>query len=173
MDANALRALQAPKSTAPTLRRHGSPSGRRGFWDDAKIACKAETGRALVVAGLHPATGGSRPEACSGDMLLEPLVACAGVTMKAVAVAIGVELPNAKLRAEGDLDFGAPLAWIEKPLWAFPVFACSPIDSDAWFPSATAVAAPVPQKRFILNWKSAPFGLATLRTIRSSTHSYR
>ena len=73
------------------------------------ITCRVETGRALVEAGLHPATGGNGLAACSGDMLLEALVACAGVTMQAVATAIGVELRDGQVRAEGDLDFRGTL----------------------------------------------------------------
>ena len=73
------------------------------------IACRVDTGRALVEAGLHPATGGSGLQACSGDMLLEALVACAGVTLNAVATAMGIELRDAKLSAEGDLDFRGTL----------------------------------------------------------------
>ena len=73
------------------------------------IACRVDTGRALVEAGLHPATGGSGLQACSGDMLLEALVACAGVTLKAVATALGIDLKDAKLTAEGDLDFRGTL----------------------------------------------------------------
>jgi uncharacterized OsmC-like protein len=80
-----------------------------GSIDEASVACKVDTGRALVTAGLHPATGGSGLEACSGDMLLEALVACAGVTLKAVATAIGVELRAGHVRAEGDLDFRGTL----------------------------------------------------------------
>jgi len=111
MDANALRALQAPlkdkykddpDAALVTLRA----SGRL---DDAKVACKVETGRALAVAGLHPATGGTGAELCSGDMLLEALVACAGVTMKAVATALEIPLREAVVRAEGDLDFRGTL----------------------------------------------------------------
>ena len=111
MDAEALRALQAPLKS----RYRDEPGAAlitlraEGDVDDAKIACKVETGRALVTAGLHPATGGSGLEACSGDMLLEALVACAGVTVKAVATAIGVELRSAHVRAEGDLDFRGTL----------------------------------------------------------------
>ena len=91
MDATALRALQAPikdqyrsdpDAAVITLRASGE-------LDDAHIACKVETGRALAIAGLHPASGGSGAELCSGDMLLEALVACAGVTLKAVATALG------------------------------------------------------------------------------------
>ena len=73
------------------------------------ISCKVETGRALIEAGLHPATGGTGLLACSGDLLLEALVACAGVTLQAVATAIGVEIKNGTVKAEGDLDFKGTL----------------------------------------------------------------
>ena len=115
MKSDELRALQAPikaryktdgGSALVTLRARGSI-------DDTAIACKVETGRALAVAGLHPATGGSGLELCSGDMLLEALVACAGVTLKAVATAIDVPLENANVIAEGDLDFRGTLG-VEK-----------------------------------------------------------
>lgn len=74
------------------------------------ITCKVETGRALVEAGLHPATGGDGLSVCSGDMLLEALIACAGVTLRAVSIAIGIELRDAIISAEGDLDFRGTLA---------------------------------------------------------------
>ena len=80
-------------------------SGRLG----EGVTCKIETGKALVAAGLHPATGGNGMSACSGDMLLEALVACAGVTLNAVATALGIELRDASLEAEGDLDFRGTL----------------------------------------------------------------
>jgi uncharacterized OsmC-like protein len=111
MDATALRALQAPIKdkyrSAPdaaviTLKA-------RGTLDDTKIACKVETGRAIAEAGLHPATGGSGMELCSGDMLLEALVACAGVTLKAVATALEIPLRAGTVSAEGDLDFRGTL----------------------------------------------------------------
>jgi uncharacterized OsmC-like protein len=111
VDADALRALQAPLKQ----QYRDEPGAAvltltaEGDIDDAGIACKVATGRALVVAGLHPATGGSGLEACSGDMLLEALVACAGVTLKAVATAIGIEIASAHVRAEGDLDFRGTL----------------------------------------------------------------
>ncbi len=73
------------------------------------LTCKVETGRALVAAGLHPATGGDGHSACSGDMLLEALVACAGVTLNSVATALGIALRDAAVRAEGDLDFRGTL----------------------------------------------------------------
>jgi uncharacterized OsmC-like protein len=103
MDATALRAMQAPLKE----RYKGDPQSAvitlkaRGTLDDTAIACKVETGRALAVAGLHPATG--------GDMLLEALVACAGVTLKAVATAIDVPLKSGTVSAEGDLDFRGTL----------------------------------------------------------------
>ncbi len=81
----------------------------RGSIDDQSIACKVETGRAIATAGLHPATGGSGLELCSGDMLLEALVACAGVTLKAVATALEFRLGGATVTAEGDLDFRGTL----------------------------------------------------------------
>jgi uncharacterized OsmC-like protein len=111
MDANALRAMQAPlkerykgdqQSAVITLKA-------RGRLDDTAIACKVETGRAIAAAGLHPATGGSGLELCSGDMLLEALVACAGVTLKAVATAIDIPLKSGTVSAEGDLDFRGTL----------------------------------------------------------------
>jgi uncharacterized OsmC-like protein len=73
------------------------------------ISCKVQTGKALVVAGLHPATGGSGLQACSGDLLLEALVACAGVTLRAVSTSIGVGIKDGHIRAEGDLDFRGTL----------------------------------------------------------------
>lgn len=110
MNAETLRAMQAPLKdkyrTEPeaaliTLKAQG----RIG----EGITCKVETGRALAEAGLHPATGGDGLSLCSGDMLLEALVACAGVTLGAVATAIGVNLRDARVRAEGDLDFRGTL----------------------------------------------------------------
>jgi uncharacterized OsmC-like protein len=111
MDSAGLRALQAPikerykadpKAGLITLKA-------KGALDDTNIACKIETGRALAVAGLHPATGGSGMELCSGDMLLEALVACAGVTLKAVATALDIPLRSGTVSAEGDLDFRGTL----------------------------------------------------------------
>src|SRR3974390_2314922 len=111
MDGAALRAMQAPikermksdpKSGLITLKAKGST-------DSDGIACRVETGRALAVAGLHPATGGSGMELCSGDMLLGAVVACAGVTLKAVATAIDIPLKSGSVSAEGDLDFRGTL----------------------------------------------------------------
>ena len=111
MDAQALRAMQAPikdrykadpQTAVITLKAQGT-------LDDSNIACKVETGRVLAVAGLHPATGGSGLELCSGDMLLEALVACACVTLKAVSTALDVPLRSGAVSAEGDLDFRGTL----------------------------------------------------------------
>ncbi len=110
MKAEELRTLQAPLkeryrkeagAAVVTLRA----TGRIG----EGIACRVDTGKALVEAGLHPASGGSGEQACSGDMLLEALVACAGVTLKAVATAMGIDLRDAWVAAEGDLDFRGTL----------------------------------------------------------------
>ena len=111
MDADTLRALQAPlkanyredpNAAVVTLKAEG-------VLGDEAITCKVDTGRALVEAGLHPASGGSGVHACSGDMLLEALVACAGVTLKAVATALAIEVRKGTVRAEGDLDFRGTL----------------------------------------------------------------
>jgi uncharacterized OsmC-like protein len=96
------RYREAPEAAVVTLKAAGE-IGEGG------LTCKVETGRALVEAGLHPATGGNGLAACSGDMLLEALVACAGVTLKAVATALDVPLRGGRVRAEGDLDFRGTL----------------------------------------------------------------
>lgn len=110
MKSEELRAIQAPlketyRASPEAALITLSAQGRIGDG----VSCKVETGKALVVAGLHPATGGSGQAACSGDMLLEALVACAGVTLNAVATSLGIDLRDATLRAEGDLDFRGTL----------------------------------------------------------------
>jgi uncharacterized OsmC-like protein len=111
MNAQDLRAMQAPlkskyqqtpEAAVVTLKAHGSLDGEG-------LACKVETGRAVVEAGLHPATGGTGLQACSGDMLLEALVACAGVTLRAVATALDIPIQGGTVTAEGDLDFRGTL----------------------------------------------------------------
>jgi uncharacterized OsmC-like protein len=134
MDADALRAMQAPikdkyrdapDAAVITLKA-------RGAIDDQHIACKVETGRALAIAGLHPATGGSGAELCSGDMLLEALVACAGVTLKAVATALGIELRKGEVMAEGDLDFRGTLGVAKDAPVGFRAIRLSfDVDTDA------------------------------------------
>jgi uncharacterized OsmC-like protein len=110
MDATALKALQAPlkekyrdepDSAVITLKAEGHIG--------EGVTCSVQTGKALVEAGLHPATGGTGLHACSGDMLLEALVACAGVTLNAVATALQLTVRDARIRAEGDLDFRGTL----------------------------------------------------------------
>jgi uncharacterized OsmC-like protein len=133
MDATALRSLQAPikdkyraepEAAVITLKAQGTL--------DEGIACKVETGRALAVAGLHPATGGSGAELCSGDMLLEALVACAGVTMKAVATALDVPLRSGTVKAEGDLDFRGTLGVDKEAPVGFRAIRLSfEVDTDA------------------------------------------
>jgi uncharacterized OsmC-like protein len=134
MDADSLRALQAPLKA-----RYREDAGAalitlkaKGTLDDANIVCKVDTGRALVEAGLHPATGGDGIAACSGDMLLEALVACAGVTVKAVATALGIELKGGTVSAEGDLDFRGTLG-VEKtaPVGFKSIRLSFDLDTDA------------------------------------------
>ena len=110
MDAESLKALQAPLKAqyreapdAAVITLHAESNGIDG------VACKLSTSKGVIEAGLHPATGGSGTQACSGDMLLEALVACAGVTLQAVSTAFGVTLTKSLIRAEGDLDFRGTL----------------------------------------------------------------
>lgn len=134
MDAEALRAMQAPikakykddpEAAVITLKAQGE-------LDSQSIACKVETGRAMAVAGLHPATGGSGMELCSGDMLLEALVACAGVTLKAVATALEIQLKSGRVKAEGDLDFRGTLGVDrEAPVGFREIRLTFEVDTDA------------------------------------------
>jgi uncharacterized OsmC-like protein len=134
MNADELRALQAPiktryrddpKAAVVTL----AASGEIG---SGALVCKVGTGRALVEAGLHPATGGDGLAACSGDMLLEALVACAGVTLTAVATALGIALRRGTVRAEGDLDFRGTLGVAKDAPVGFAAIRLSfDLDSDA------------------------------------------
>ena len=133
MNADELRALQAPlkdkyretpEAAVLTLRAQGKLG--------SGIACRVETGRALVEAGLHPATGGTGMLACSGDMLLEALVACAGVTLAAVATAIGLEVRGGSVSAEGDLDFRGTLGVSkEAPVGLQRIRLAFDLDTDA------------------------------------------
>ena len=111
MERERLRAVQAPlkeryeeepEAASVTLKAKGSLG--------AGVSCSVQTGRALAEAGLHPATGGDGSQLCSGDMLLEALVACAGVTLRAVATSLGISVESGEVRAEGDLDFRGTLA---------------------------------------------------------------
>jgi uncharacterized OsmC-like protein len=133
LNADELRAVQAPlkdkyreapQAAVVTLRAEG----RLG----EGVTCKVDTGKGLVEAGLHPATGGSGLAACSGDMLLEALVACAGVTLNAVATALGIALRDARVRAEGDLDFRGTLGVDkEAPVGFRDIRLAFELDTDA------------------------------------------
>ena len=115
---------QQPESAIITLKAKGQIGDG--------ISCKVETGQALIEAGLHPATGGTGLLACSGDLLLEALVACAGVTLKAVATAIGIEINDAIIKAEGDLDFKGTLGVSkESPVGFKTIRLMFDIDSNA------------------------------------------
>ena len=134
MDADQLRALQAPIKE----RYRGEPQAAvvtlhaAGELDSAAIACKVDTGRALVNAGLHPASGGDGSLACSGDMLLEALVACAGVTLKAVSTALGIVVRGGTVKAEGDLDFRGTLGVAkDAPVGFRDIRLSFDLDSDA------------------------------------------
>jgi uncharacterized OsmC-like protein len=132
MDPDELRSVQAPLkaryrddpgSALITLRARGRAEG---------VSCKVETGRALIDAGLHPATGGDGSQVCSGDMLLESLVACAGVTLRAVATSLGIDLRDAKVVAEGDLDFRGTLGVSkEAPVGFAAIRLQFDVDTDA------------------------------------------
>jgi uncharacterized OsmC-like protein len=134
MDAATLRSIQAPikeryknDATAARLTLRA-----KGTLDESGIACKVDTGRALAVAGLHPATGGSGLELCSGDMLLEALVACAGVTLKAVATALGIAVRSGTVSAEGDIDFRGTLGVAKDvPVGFAAIRLAFALDSDA------------------------------------------
>jgi uncharacterized OsmC-like protein len=134
MDTEELRATQAPlkdkyrdapESALVTLHADAELDG-------LGISCKVETGRAVVEAGLHPATGGDGTLACSGDMLLEALVACAGVTLRAVSTSLGLDVRGGRVRAEGDLDFRGTLAVAKDAPVGFRAIRLSfDLDTDA------------------------------------------
>jgi uncharacterized OsmC-like protein len=134
MRAEELKAMQAPLKE----RYRESPDAAlvtlraEGRLDELGIACKVETGRGLVEAGLHPATGGTGLQACSGDMLLEALAACAGVTLKAVATALGIEIREGRVEVEGDLDFRGTLGVVkEAPVGFRAIRLAFALDTDA------------------------------------------
>lgn len=133
MKADELRTVQAPLKDRYRETPHAAlitlkAKGRLG----EGVTCKIETGKALVAAGLHPATGGNGLSVCSGDMLLEALVACAGVTLNAVATAVGIELRDASLEAEGDLDFRGTLGVSkEVPVGFQDIRLSISVDTDA------------------------------------------
>ena len=133
MNATELKSIQTPlkeryrehpESAIVTLKAQGQVG--------ENISCKVETGRGLVEAGLHPATGGTGLLACSGDMLLEALVACAGVTLKAVATIMGLEIKDGTIKAEGDLDFRGTLGVSKEAHVGFKIIRLQfDLDTDA------------------------------------------
>ena len=133
MDAEALRALQRPLKER-YLEKPGAARitlSARGSLGEG-VSCRVETGRALVEAGLHPATGGDGTFACSGDMLLEALAACAGVTLRAVATAIGVAVRGGTVTAEGELDVRGTLGVAkDAPVGLSPIRLRFDLDADA------------------------------------------
>lgn len=134
MDPGSLKALQAPlkeryrsepDAAKVTLRAQGALDGEG-------VACSVETGRAIVEAGLHPATGGDGSLACSGDMLLQALAACAGVTLRAVATALNIDLRSGTVHVEGDLDFRGTLSVDrEAPVGFSDIRVAFDLDTDA------------------------------------------
>lgn len=134
MDADLLRNIQAPlkakyrddpKTALVTLKAEGG-------LDAGELTCSVDTGRVLVEAGLHPATGGDGTQACSGDMLLQALVACAGVTLRAVATALEIDIKGGTVRAEGDLDFRGTLGVDkEAPVGFHDIRLSFDLDTDA------------------------------------------
>ncbi len=134
MDAATFRSIQAPIKERYRANAQAAliTLKARGTLEESGIACKVDAGRALAVAGLHPGTGGSGLELCSGDMLLEALVACAGVTLKAVATALEIPLRSAEVSAEGDLDFRGTLGVSkDAPVGFAAIRLVFVIDSDA------------------------------------------
>ena len=159
LNAEALKALQAPikdryrkapEAAVVTLKA-------KGELDDLGIACRVDTGRAVVEAGLHPATGGTGLKACSGDMLLEALVACAGVTLKAVATALDIKLKRGSVSAEGEIDFRGTLGVAkDAPVGFRDIRLRFDLDTDA------------PQERIDLLTKLAERYCVVYQTLRNS-----
>jgi uncharacterized OsmC-like protein len=134
MDSAELRAVQEPLKNAYRSDPHEAKITlrARGELDDQAIACSVDTGRQLAVAGLHPATGGDGTLLCSGDMLLQALVACAGVTLRAVATSLGLSVTGGTVSAEGDLDFRGTLAVSkDAPVGFSSVRLAFDLDTDA------------------------------------------
>ena len=170
MNADELRTVQAPlkeryretpQAALITLRAQG----RIG----EGVSCKIETGKALVVAGLHPATGGSGQAACSGDMLLEALVACAGVTLNAVATALGIHLRDASLLAEGDLDFRGTLGVSkEVPVGFQNIRLQFTLDTDASEEQLANLLRLTERYCVVYQTLSRPPALTVIRKVRSA-----
>ena len=151
MDSAGLRAVQEPlKDAYRSNPREALVTLRaRGELDEQAVTCSVATGRELAVAGLHPATGGDGSLLCSGDMLLEALVACAGVTLRAVATSLGISVASGRVRAEGDLDFRGTLGLTAMRPWA------SQRSASLWS------SRPTPRRRSSLRSASSPSATAS------------
>jgi uncharacterized OsmC-like protein len=174
MKADELRALQAPLKT----RYRDEPATAKvilkaeGKLDAATLTCKLATGQALVEAGLHPATGGDGQAACSGDMLLEALAACAGVTLRAVATALDIPLRGGTVTAEGDLDFRGTLGVSkEAPVGFQEIRLGFDLDTDAT-PDQLATLIKLTQRYCVIYQTLAqPPGLKVTHQVHSSANS--
>jgi uncharacterized OsmC-like protein len=159
------RYREAPEAALVTLRA----SGEIG---EATLTCKVETGRALVEAGLHPATGGSGLDACSGDMLLEALVACAGVTLKAVATALDLTLRRGAVTAEGDLDFRGTLGVAKDAPVGFRALRLRfDLDTDASAEQLATLMKLTERYCVVLQTLRAPPSITTTQTSGASARS--
>jgi len=159
------RYREAPEAALVTLRA----SGEIG---EATLTCKIETGRALVEAGLHPATGGSGLDACSGDMLLEALVACAGVTLKAVATALDLTLRRGAVTAEGDLDFRGTLGVAkDAPVGFRAIRLRFELDTDASAEQLATLTKLTERYCVVLQTLRAPPSITTTQTSGASARS--
>src|SRR5215218_10108294 len=174
MQANELRALQAPlkeqyKENPSTALVTLRASGRL---DGSGVSCRVETGRALVEAGLHPATGGTGLQACSGDMLLEALAACAGVTLRAVATALEIPVSGGAVEVEGDLDFRGTLGVSkEAPVGFREIRMRLNLDSDA-SPDQLATLHKLTERYCVVlqTLKSSPAIASELKNTVAATH---
>ena len=159
------RYREAPPAALVTLRAEGEIGG-------ATLTCKVETGRALVEAGLHPATGGSGLDACSGDMLLEALVACAGATLKAVATALDLTLRRGAVTAEGDLDFRGTLGVAkDAPVGFRAIRLRFELDTDASAEQLATLTKLTERYCVVLQTLRAPPSITTTQTSGASARS--
>jgi uncharacterized OsmC-like protein len=170
MNAEELRATQAPLKERYKARPEDAfvtlkAQGRLG----EGVTCSVQTGKALVAAGLHPATGGDGLSACSGDMLLEALVACAGVTLNAVATAIGIVVKSGEVKAEGDLDFRGTLGVVkDAPVGFQRIRLTFDLDTDATEEELSTLVRLTERYCVVYQTLRQPPEIAVSRRIRAS-----
>ena len=175
MNAEELRAVQAPLKERYKARPRDAfitlkAAGRLGDG----VTCSVQTGKALVAAGLHPATGGNGLSACSGDMLLEALVACAGVTLNAVATAIGVVVKSGEIKAEGDLDFRGTLGVVKDAPVGFQRIRLSfHLDTDASEEELSTLIRLTERYCVVYQTLREPPGIAVARYVRAYQGPYQ